>query len=357
MHLKKKCAHYIFRGVIMERFLKIVGLKKEAILLDSKLYIVKSMLAIGTAFILGRTFDVTRLDMISVLLGVMYNLEATNTSTVKSGFNQLIASFLGALTTGTLVFFFGVNAFTVMLGMGLTLFIALKIDYRGVHPVAIFTSIYMTQYIQLDALGDPSIFLTIRLRILALGLGVLIAIVFNYGFSFFYYKRIGQKRLAYLQLKIDESLELTYSYLTTDHHNHFDYENLFSVLFADIEMVRSNVTILKGERFIPFKNIEKNNMTIVEDNVRSLKVISHMAYDSCYVKDYFGLEFSQADVKPLKSFITAFSNIDFLQDSSQSSSIDENEIIEFKTEGVGRQRIYNNMDLMNKEYIKIMVHR
>ena len=341
----------------MERFLKIVGLKKEAILLDSKLYIIKSMLAIGTAFILGRMFDVTRLDMISVLLGVMYNLEVTNTSTVKSGFNQLIASFLGALTTGTLVFFFGVNVITVMLGMGLTLFIALKIDYRGVHPVAIFTSIYMTQYIQLDALGNPSIFLTIRLRILALSLGVLIAIVFNYGFSFFYYKNIGQKRLAYLQLKTLESLELTYSYLTTDHHNQDDYENLFSVLFADVEIVQSNVTTLKGERFIPFKNIEKNTMTMVEEDVRSLKVISHMAYDSCYVKDYFNLEFTQTDVKPLRSFMTAFSEIDFFNDHTEYSSADENELSEFKTEDVGRQRIYSNIDLMKKEYLKIMAHR
>lgn len=341
----------------MERFLKIVGLRKEAILLDSKLYIIKSMLAIGTAFIFGRMFDVTRLDMISVLLGVMYNLEATNTSTVKSGFNQLVASFLGALTTGTLVFFFGVNVFTVMLGMGLTLFLALKIDYRGVHPVAIFTSIYMTQYIQLDAMGDPSIFLTIRLRILALGLGVLIAIIFNYGFSFFYYKTLGQKRLAYLQLKIEEALELTYTYLTSTDYKTLDYENLFSMLFADVEIVRSNVTILKGERFIPFKNIEKKTMDIAEENVRSLKVISHMAYDSCYVKDYFNLDLQIEDVNTLHTFMNAFKHINFLEDKKQEKLIDENELIEFKTEDIARQRIYNNIDLMNKEYLQIMKNR
>ncbi len=155
----------------MERSNRFLGLKKEAVLLDSWLYILKSMLAIGTGYILGNMFSVTRLDMISVLLGVMYNLEATNISAVKGGINQLLASFLGAVTTGILVYVFGVNVVTVMFGMGLTLFIALKIDYMAVSPVAIFTSIYMTQYLQSDALGNPSILLTIRLRFFALGHG------------------------------------------------------------------------------------------------------------------------------------------------------------------------------------------
>src|SRR5690554_1270311 len=118
----------------MEQIKRIIGLRKEAVLLDSWLYILKAMLAIGTGYVFGMMFEVTRLDMISVLLDVMYNLEATNISAVKGGVNQLLASFLGAVTTGILVYFLGVNVLTIMLGMGLTLYMALKIDYRAVSP-------------------------------------------------------------------------------------------------------------------------------------------------------------------------------------------------------------------------------
>lgn len=341
----------------MERFFKIIGLRKEAILLDSRLYIIKSMLAIGTGFIFGRMFDVTRLDMISVLLGVMYNLEATNTSTVKSGLNQLIASFLGAVTTGTLVFFFGVNVFTVMLGMGLTLFMALKIDYRAVHPVAIFTSIYMTQYIQMDALGNPSIFLTIRLRILALSLGVLIAIIFNYGFSFFYYKKISQKRLAYLTLKIQEALTLTHDYLLKEDHTGIPfYDDLYSMVFADIEIIRQNIGILKKEPLAPFKSLKKDHMSVAEENVRSLKVITHMAYDSCYTKEQFGLTFSEKEILPFQEFITNFQNLDFLAEKMHNPNSNQTHSTDFKIEDLGRQRVYNNLDLMVKEMVKIIQH-
>ncbi len=339
----------------MERFLKIFGLRKEAILLDSRLYIIKSMLAIGTGFIFGRMFDVTRLDMISVLLGVMYNLEATNTSTVKSGMNQLLASFLGAVTTGTLVYFFGVNVFTVMLGMGLTLFMALKIDYRSVHPVAIFTSIYMTQYIQMDALGNPSIFLTIRLRILALSLGVLIAIIFNYAFSFFYYKKISQKRLTYLKLKVEEALTLTYTYLISDKDpGSVPYDDLFSMVFSDIEIIRMNIGILKKESFVPFRNLEKENMEFAEENVRSLKTITHMAYDTCYTKEQFNLIFNESEILPLLKFMDDFNNLDFLEQRKSLKLLKSDYHEEFKIEELGKQRINNNLGYMIKEFEKII---
>ena len=144
-----------------------MGLKREAVLLDSWLYIAKAMCAIGAGFILGKALSITRLDMISVLLGVMYNLEPINVLGLKGGINQLLASTLGALITGFLVYIMGyqVTFLTVALGIGLTLYVALKIDYRMVSPVAIFTSIYMTQFIQSNALGQPSVLLTFRLRI------------------------------------------------------------------------------------------------------------------------------------------------------------------------------------------------
>ncbi|TFG83322.1 MAG: hypothetical protein E4G74_01385, partial [Erysipelotrichales bacterium] len=91
----------------MKKILNIIGLKREAVLLDSWLYILKSMVAISIGFILGGLFSITRLDMVSVLLGVMYNLEAINVSGLKGGINQLTASALAAFCTGTLVYLMG----------------------------------------------------------------------------------------------------------------------------------------------------------------------------------------------------------------------------------------------------------
>lgn len=159
----------------MKTLYAIFGLKREAILLDSRLFILKAMVAIALGAILGHFFSITRLDMVSVLLGVMYNLEAINVSGLRGGINQLLASALGALTTGFLVYLTGyqVNFLVIALGIGFTLYIALKIDYRMVSPVAIFTSVYMTQLLQKDVLGNPSILLTFQVRIIALGLGIM----------------------------------------------------------------------------------------------------------------------------------------------------------------------------------------
>lgn len=162
------------------RISKTLGLSQEAYLFDSPLYLTKSLLAIATGYIIGKQFPIAQLDMISVLLGVMYNLEPLNRTSVRSGVSQLIASTIGAAATGILVLAFGVNVFSISIGMVLTLYVCLKINWRLVSPVAIFTSIYMTQYIQVNEAGLPSIWLTFRLRIIALGLGVLIALFYNY---------------------------------------------------------------------------------------------------------------------------------------------------------------------------------
>ena len=91
------------------RISKTLGLSQEAYLFDSPLYLTKSLLAIATGYIIGKQFPIAQLDMISVLLGVMYNLEPLNRTSVRSGVSQLIASTIGAAATGILVLAFGVN--------------------------------------------------------------------------------------------------------------------------------------------------------------------------------------------------------------------------------------------------------
>ncbi len=339
----------------MEQIKKLIGLRKEAVLLDSWLYILKSMLAIGTGYIFGMMFDVTRLDMISVLLGVMYNLEATNISAVKGGVNQLLASFLGAVTTGILVYFLGVNVFTIMLGMGLTLFIALKIDYRAVSPVAIFTSIYMTQFIQSDALGNPSILLTIRLRMLALGLGVLIAIIFNFIFSFLYYRKITGKRLEFVRLKLNHIMSLTYDYLTDgDKTSGMNYNEPFSHIFADIESVVKNIEALKNEPMIPLNVLEKKNLANAEEIIKRLKVMAHLAYDSCYTKDTYKTIFRSDEVREFLVFAGKLNALSFLQSADADITHMAHRQTDTDDLETGAKRIYENLDLIYTEFNTII---
>ena len=337
----------------MERSNRFLGLKKEAVLLDSWLYILKSMLAIGTGYILGNMFSVTRLDMISVLLGVMYNLEATNISAVKGGINQLLASFLGAVTTGILVYVFGVNVVTVMFGMGLTLFIALKIDYMAVSPVAIFTSIYMTQYLQSDALGNPSILLTIRLRFFALGLGVLIAMVFNLAFSLIYYRKITRKRLEYVKVKLDHVMNYTYRFLTEEDDVKKQYNAIFSPVFADIETVSSNLEALSKDPLLPLKILEKEHLESAKDIVKRMKLMTHLAYDSCFIKDTFKVPFHPKDLKSYHDFIMKFGQLEFLKDSPDSESFMPHYPSK-DLEDEQSKRIHENLDLIFSEYNTIV---
>ena len=339
----------------MEQIKRLIGLRKEAVLLDSWLYIVKAMLALGTGYVFGRMFTVTRLDMISVLLGVMYNLEVTNISAVKGGINQLLASFLGAVTTGILVYLFGANVFSVMLGMGLTLYMALKIDYRAVSPVAIFTSIYMTQYIQRDAMGSPSILLTIRLRMLALGLGVLIAIVFNLIFSFSYYRKITRKRLEFVRLKLETIMSLTHDYLLEeDTSEKMAYNMPFSHVFADIEIVTDNIEALKKEPLIPLNALQKKNLKTSEEIIRRLKVMTHLAYDICYTKDTFKVILKDADVKEFGKFIDALGTLDFMNTSKGDLKYMTHKRIYPTEDSEGMTRILETLDLMYTEFNTIL---
>jgi hypothetical protein len=329
--------------------LNIIGLKKEAILLDSRLYILKAMCAISAGFILGHAFSVTRMDMISVLLGVMYNLEAINVSGVKGGINQMLASTLGALTTGLLVYLMGydVTVLTVAIGMGLTLYIALKIDYRMVSPVAIFTSIYMTQFIQRDIAGDPSVLLTFQLRIAALGLGVLIAITFNYLFSFLYYRQIGKRRLEFAKLQSVIGLDKTLEELSSSGMDHNANNSVLTFVFNDIEMVKSNVEAMMKETWLPFNRNEKKNLHVIYEIIKSLKIIMHLAYDINYTHFEIKQSLSPTDIELLKNIIETFKTIDFTDKEKKSYAM-------MNVIDSADSRISDNIRLMTIEFNKVL---
>lgn len=304
----------------MKSLERILGLKREAVLLDSWLYIFKAMCAISVGFVLGRTFSITRLDMISVLLGVMYNLEPINVSGLKGGINQLLASTLGALITGFLVYLmnYQISFATIALGIGLTMYVALKIDYRMVSPVTIFTSIYMTQLLQTNALGQPSVLLTFRLRILALGLGVLVAMVFNLLFSLFYYKKIGRKRVEFVKLHSINAIKHTIKGLQNPQLIQSS-EFVLASVFNDVDMVKANIETMMKERFVPFNHKERVQLSKLLEVVMHIKNMTHCAYDNLFIAHNLGEIIEPNDLNQMNEIVNKLEEIDFLNKKETKS--------------------------------------
>lgn len=331
----------------MKSLERILGLKKEAVLLDSWLYIFKAMCAISVGFILGRTFAITRLDMISVLLGVMYNLEPINVSGLKGGINQLFASTLGAIITGFLVYLmnYQISFLTIALGIGLTMYVALKIDYRMVSPVTIFTSIYMTQLLQTNALGQPSVLLTFRLRILALGLGVLIAMIFNLLFSLLYYRKIGRKRVEFVKLQSTNAIKHTIQGLqNTDLIQSSEF--VLASVFNDVDMVKANIETMMKERFIPLNHKEKEELSDLLKVVMHIKNMTHCAYDNLFIAHNLKEEIDESDLIKMKEILNKLEEIDFLN-KKESKSISD-------SLNTSYTRMSQNVNLMTLECQSIL---
>jgi hypothetical protein len=334
-----------------------IGLKREAVLLDSWLYILKSMVAISAGFLLGRAFSITRLDMVSVLLGVMYNLEAVNVSGLKGGINQMIASTLAALCTGTLVYLmaYNVNVLTIALGMGLTLYIALKIDYRLVSPVAIFTSVYMTQLLQHTSQGNPSVFMTYQVRIAALGLGVLVALIVNFLFSIIYYRKIGKKRLEFVKLQGVAGLKKTYEVLAQSGGYPIS-KSVLAGVFNDIEMVKANLETMMKEHKLPFNRSEKKNLDILYEMVTSIKTMIHLAYDCIFINEEFNLTFNANELESLDILIQRLAAMDFTKGKKTFGvAIIDETTVEYDADASEMiRRMRNNLQLAQAQFNRLI---
>lgn len=236
-------------NVYMKKVLSKLRLNREAVLFDSHLYILKGFLGILTGYVLFDSNAFIGRDMISLLFGMMLTLEPVNTTGLKTGYSQFKASFVGGVITALIVGIFGINFMTVAISMALTMYVSLLIDWKSILPVAIFTSIYMTQVIQYTSAGEPSMLLTLQLRFVSLGTGVLIAVIFNYLFSVLFYKSMIRKRTVFLLERTAALMERYCLYL--------EEENILQLkllkredplIFGDIDFVYGHVADLSKEK-------------------------------------------------------------------------------------------------------------
>lgn len=261
-------------------------LKKEANLLDSKLFILKTFLAISTAYILTSQVDFISRDMISVLFGLVLTLEPVNAMGIKNGWDQIFASFIGASATSLIILLFGVNPLTIGASVAFTLYICLLINWKNVSVVALFTAIYMTQYLQTGPTGEPSILLTFELRFAALCSGIAVAVFFNYIFSIIQYRIISQKRLVYLFKRLLINMAQTQEALRTCEPE--DFQNVRRALIDtsnSIEWATGLFDNMSKEaknlrKLFPIQGelVEKTRVV-----VSHMKNVGHLLFDINYV--------------------------------------------------------------------------
>ena len=270
----------------MKSIVSFFKLKKEAVFLDSGLYILKAFAAVMTAYFIAYHNPILKLDIISVLFGLMLTLEPVNITGIRNGISQVYSTCLGALSTAIIIYVGGINIITIALSIAFTLYVCLKIDWRAVSPVAIFTSIYMTQYVQKTSLGEPSILLTFRLRIFALVTGVVLAIIFNYLFSKFYYSSMINRRLTFLLHGLLDNLNLTKEGIEKGDLELIKKSKLsLPGSFNNIDWMFSLFNDMKKE-YSPKKkafNMRKIELDKLINVILFMRSLAHLNYDINYV--------------------------------------------------------------------------
>jgi len=191
-------------------------LSREAKLFDSELFIFKVFVSILTGYVLFHNNSIIGKDMISVLFGIMISLEPVSVSGFKSGLGQIEASVVGGCISAVIIYFGGINYITVPLAVALTVYFTLLMDFRNLSIIAIFTSIYMTQYVQLNA---------------------------NYIFSKLFYKKLAKKRTIYLIEKLISNFD---NFLNKSMEIKL-LKIIITDTFNDADLVRNNVVNLIKE--------------------------------------------------------------------------------------------------------------
>lgn len=249
-------------------------LSREAMLFDSPLYLLKAFLGVMVSYLAFSHHTIVGKDMISVLFGMMLSLEPVNITGLKSGIAQFQATLLGGMVTAVIIMVGGVNMITVPLAVMATLYICILLDWRNISPVASFTSIYMTQYIQFTSMGQPSMWLTFRLRIVALGAGVIVAIFLNFLFSLLFYKLMVRKRTIYLlENQLQHMVAYRQAMIAKDSRFLNVLKHKVTGLFGDIDFIYGHVMDLNKEKG-GSRNLSAY-LTIIEE----IRLLNHYFYD------------------------------------------------------------------------------
>lgn len=258
-------------------------INKEARLFDTKEFLFKSFIAVLIGYVIGMKVPYISRDMISLLFGMMLTIEPVNMTGIQSGLKQVEATVLGAIITGVILALFGYNPWTAAIAVTATLYVSLLINWRAVSVVAVFTSIYMTQYVQLDPYGQPSEIETFKLRMAALLTGVAIAFLVNFIFSLLGYKHMLEKRVYHLLDCLSLKMDAIYSMIKERRfEDAASVMNDFNDIFANTQWIVNTVVDVKRDPFI--RRAENNRIRLekIQKMTELIREMNHLNYDICY---------------------------------------------------------------------------
>jgi len=260
-----------------------VLLSENAKLFDTREYLLKTFVAVLIGAYVGSVNSYVSKDMISLLFGMMLTLEPVNMSGIRSGLSQIQATIIGAVVTIIVVAIFPYGIFSTALSITLTLYVCMLINWRDTMVVAVFTAIYMTQYVQVDTLGQASSYETLKLRMAALVIGVLIAFIVNFIFSLIGYRRMVNKRIYFITKEIyDLSLKIKVGLAHQDKASIVKVMSELPSLFNNIDWITSTLgdVINDQKRFkIVYRHFNGKKFL---DYTLALRGITHVTYDLCH---------------------------------------------------------------------------
>lgn len=294
--------------LVKDKFVK----NENANLFDTREYVLKVfisvLLAVGITSLDNPVSNYIGIDMISLLFGMMLTLEPVNTSGFKSGLGQIKASIIGACITGLVLCILPevgepatqYSILAIALGITLTAYVTIMINFREMMVVAVFTAIYMTQFVQTNAAGYPSEVHTLALRLAALGAGVVIAMIVNFVFSLFGYRKITNKRVFYILKDLHTKLNnIRIAMNNKDKEEVAKVMRELPVLFNTIDWILGTLQDMKVDQKnvrIAYKGMD------IDKAIRSciiLRDLTHLTYDLCYriyrdETEYFSEEFTSS---------------------------------------------------------------
>jgi len=263
--------------------LKRLLIDQEASLFDTKEFLLKAFAAVLLGTVVGEMIPYVAKDMISLLFGMILTLEPVNLTGIRHGYDQVKATIFGAIITGIILSIFGYAGWTTALAVTATLYISLLINWREFSVVAVFTSIYMTQYIQTNHLGEPSVLATFQLRIIALLTGVGIALLMNWVFSIFAYRHMIEKRLYFLLQDLEKKMgQLGHMMTSKDYQEATQVMKSFAAYFSQLDWIYNTILDYKKDPLVIGKSKKIKKLNHLEAMAEIVREMTHLTYDYIY---------------------------------------------------------------------------
>lgn len=301
----------VTRGPI-QSLIERLSLSPEARLLDTNGFILKASLAMLAAFWLGPMVPLANRDMISFLFAMMLSLEPVSTTGFKRGKDQFIATLIGGLVSGVIVAVVGINPLGLALSIAAILYFTLHGNWREISVVALFTGIYMTQFLQTDTSGMVDIPLTMLVRIVALTSGIAFAMVFNVLISLLLMRHIPKKRLCFLTYRLSKHLEQFILKLESQTPIVDSAHLTMSNLFNDIDWTISLLSDLRADKLLKLGRLKPETVDEAIKKAKGLRTFCHYLFDlEVGVRQNPALlvgPANQALVQILKTFARGFEN-------------------------------------------------